>query len=231
MILASSIVAGSKRRPRAQDHLGHRQRLLGVALFDHLGKALRKIRLVGELREMDRQGIGKGAHPIDRHHLDRAPWAKRARIERFGEADELGGFAIEMAAQFLWLSRTPRHRARIWRRYCETLASVGNGAYRRPAGHRHRQISEACACAGPGCRGAADNRRRHVWRASPPDRRGVSDREMTDRWRPRGRGPRDYGKMASVTGDVARQACLSPPEIHRLRRSTARSAHAQSSQY
>ena len=103
MILASSIVAGSKLRLRAQDHLGHRQQFLGVALFDHLGKALRKIRLIGELREMHRQGIGKGAHPIDRHHLDRAPWAKRARIERFGEAHELGRFAIEMAAQFLWL--------------------------------------------------------------------------------------------------------------------------------
>ena len=94
---------GEQRRPRAEDHLGHRQRLLGVALFDHLGKALRKIRLIGELREMGRQGLGKGAHPIDRHHLDRAPWAKRARIERFGEAHELGGFATEVAAQFLWL--------------------------------------------------------------------------------------------------------------------------------
>src|ERR1700756_5113691 len=74
-----------------------------MALFDHLGKALGKVRLIGELREMDRQGIGEGAHPIDRHHLDRAPGAERARIERFGEADELGRFAIEMAAQLLWL--------------------------------------------------------------------------------------------------------------------------------
>jgi hypothetical protein len=75
-----------------------------VALFDHLREALRKIRLIGKLREMDRQGFGKGAHPIERHHLDCAPRAKRAGIERLGETDELGRFVIEVTAQFLWLS-------------------------------------------------------------------------------------------------------------------------------
>src|SRR5437763_16272578 len=38
------------------------------------------------------------AHPIHRHHLDRAPWAQRSRIERFGEAHELGRLAIDIAA-------------------------------------------------------------------------------------------------------------------------------------
>jgi hypothetical protein len=36
-----------------------------MAFFDHLGEALRKIRLMGESREMNRQSICEGTHPID----------------------------------------------------------------------------------------------------------------------------------------------------------------------
>ena len=60
-------------RARPQNHLRDFECLGGVAFLDLLREALLEIRLVLEMREMDGQGIGERPHPVDRHHLDRAP--------------------------------------------------------------------------------------------------------------------------------------------------------------
>src|SRR6516164_1377174 len=72
-----------------------------MTFFDQLGEALLEIRLRDELREMHRQGIAEGAHPIDRQRLDRAPRTERSRIKFLGEAHKMRRLAVEMATQFL----------------------------------------------------------------------------------------------------------------------------------
>jgi hypothetical protein len=67
-----------------------------MAFFDHLGEALRKIRLMGESREMNRQSICEGTHPIDWHHFDRAPRPQWPWIKSPREADKFRRLAIEM---------------------------------------------------------------------------------------------------------------------------------------
>src|SRR6516162_3627515 len=70
-----------------------------MALLDHVREALLEIRFALELWEMDRKGLGKGAHPIDRHGLDRAPGTERARVEPPRNLYEIRRFSIEVATQ------------------------------------------------------------------------------------------------------------------------------------
>src|SRR5690348_5500896 len=70
-----------------------------------LREAVGKVRLLLDMREMSRERVSEGSHPIVRQHFDRAPWAERARVEPRHQLHKMRGFAVEVMAKLARLAK------------------------------------------------------------------------------------------------------------------------------